>query len=115
MHCEGGVVQLDTDLHKEGDTICVQGMAELDVAILGILFTEIVQLVVFGKNNLLNATYMHIFSWQKLNQVQKASLVLCLIVVAILHLTLQGCQIYSFLTCARVSPINDGFVRLEGE
>ena len=114
MHCEGDV-GLNTDLHKEGDTICVQGTAELDVAILGILFTEVVQLAVFGKNELLNPTYMHIFSWQKFNQVQKASLVLCFIVVAILYLTLQGCQIYSFLACAWMSPINDGFMRLEGE
>ena len=114
MHCEGDV-GLDTDLHKEeGATICVQGTAELNVAILGILFTEIVQHLVFSKNELLNPPDLNVFSWQELVQVQEASLVLCLIVVPIPYLTLQGCQLYGFLTCARVSPINDVITGLEG-
>ena len=69
----------------------MQGAAELNVAILSILFTEVVQLPVFGKNELLNPPDLNVFSWQELVQVQEARLVLCLIVVAILYLTLQGC------------------------
>ena len=38
---------------------------------------------------------------------------LCLIVVAILNLALQGCKLYCFLTSAWVSPVNDGITRLE--
>ena len=54
----------DTDLHKEeGATICEQGAAELDVAILGILFTDIVQFLVFGKNKLPNPLDLNVFSW----------------------------------------------------
>ena len=63
----------------------------MDVAILGILFTEVVQLAVFGKNELLDPPDLNVLSWQELVQVQEASLVLSLIVVAILYLTLQGC------------------------
>ena len=37
----------------------------------------------------------------------------CLIVVAILNLTLQSCKLYGLLTSAWVSPINDGITRLE--
>ena len=39
----------------------------------------------------------------------------CLIVVAILNLTLQSCKLYGLLTSAWVSPVNDGITRLEEE
>ena len=61
----------------------------MDVAILGILFTEIVQLAVFGKNNLLkllDPPDLNVHSWQELVQVQEATLE-----PSILYLTLQGC------------------------
>ena len=67
-----------------------------------------------SKNEFLNSLDpLGILPWKKLNQVQEASLVLCLIVVAVLHLALQGRKLYSLLTCARMGPINDGITRLE--
>ena len=58
----------------------------MDVAILGILFTEIVQLAVFGKNKLLDPPDLNVHSWQEVLQVQEATLE-----PSILYLTLQGC------------------------
>ena len=69
-----------------------------------------------SKNEFLNSLDpLGILPWKKLAQAQEASLVLCLIVVAVLYLALQSCKLYSLLTRARVGPINDGITRLKEE
>ena len=100
---------------EEGDAIGPEGTTELDVAELGVQFTQIVQLAVFGEDHLLNALDLCVLAWQELHQVEETGLVLGLTVIAIGNLALQGCKLQGFLACAGMSSVHNGVAGLHVE
>ena len=73
------------------------------------------QLAVVTEDVLLHTLDTHILLGQELHQVQDPGLVLCLIVVTVLNLTLEGSELYGLLTSAWVGAIDDGIMRLKLE
>ena len=73
------------------------------------------QLAVVTKDGLLNSLELDVLSWEKLLEREEAWLMLCLVVVAILDLTLEGSELDGLVTSAGVSPVNYGITRLDVE
>ena len=61
---------------------------------------------------LLHTLDTHVLLGQELHQVQEPGLVLCLVVVPVLNLTLEGGELCGFLTSAWVGAVNDSITRL---
>ena len=79
-----------TDLNEEeGDSVCPQRTTELDVAELGVQFTQIVELAMFPIYQFFNALHLDVLTREELGQVEESGLVLGLAVVAIGNLALQ--------------------------
>ena len=93
---------------EEGDAIRPEGAAELNVAELGVDLTKVVQLAVLCEDEFLQALKLGVLARQELLQSDGARFVLCLIMIAILHLALQGRKLDGFLTGAGMSAVNDG-------
>ena len=70
------------------------------------------QLAVVTEDVLLHSLDTHVLLGQELHQVQEPGFVLRLVVVPVLNLTLEGSELYGFLTSTRVGPVNDSITRL---
>ena len=68
-----------------------------------------------GKNVLFYSLDLCVLTRQELYEVQESRLVFGFVVVAVLDLALQGRKLDALLTCARVSAVHDGILRLWGE